>query len=368
MHRVVASLLVVLCVASSASGCGERHPKPPANAGGLQPAPPPPPGSVALVGPLRVESIDVVRSEIGWDRDLVRASRVVDYDVVLAQERATCPSDAAPPPTKDGMGCSGVLTLPDACARETVRARLEVTVRRSIDVAQRCAGDATTYAVPASGDPRPALQSAGAACFRNKNKFKPEASWTSLYALTELTIEEKIVEVRTRAPLILYLLLDADAKMNLPEIGATPATFCREDGAFLDGTPGALPKDVAPTAPNTPTTAIVPADKLVPLVEARAPLAGQESTVGLTTQPWQPEQRLWEQCRAPDVKDAVAAQERCQLLRQLDRFLRDVEDAARPETPKGAASATSSASSASSASPSSSATPSPSPSTKKGAP
>jgi len=97
MHRLLA-LLVVLCL-----GCGERHPKPPVIGGGLQPAPPPPPGMVAVVGPLRIEAIDLVRSEIGWDRDLVRASRVVDYDVVLAQDRGTCPAGQAPV-VKDAMG------------------------------------------------------------------------------------------------------------------------------------------------------------------------------------------------------------------------------------------------------------------------
>jgi hypothetical protein len=342
MHRGIATSLLLL---SLACACGERRPKPPTTVGGLQPAPPPPPGSIAVVGPLRVESIDVVRSEIGWDRDLVRASRIVDYDVVLAQERATCPKERVGTPTQDTFGCSGLVTLPEVCTRETIRARLELSLRRTIDVQQRCVGDASPYAIPASGDPRSALQNAGSACFRNKNKFKPEATWTSLYALTELSIDEKIVEAKTRFPFLVVELLDADAHANIPELGAPTAMFCREDGAFLDGTPGALP-----------STMKLPMEKLVPplvsLIEARAPLSGQDKNVAATGQTWRAEQELWEQCRAPEVKDALVSQERCQLLRQLDRFLRDVEDAARPETPKGAASATPSASA----------------STKKGAP
>jgi len=258
---------------------------------------------------------------------------------VLTQERATCPKESVGSTYKDAMGCSGVTTIPAGCAKETVRARLEVSVRWTIDVQQRCTGDASTYVVPASGDPKPALQSAGAACFRNKNKFKPESTWTSLYALTELSIDEKIAEARTQAPMMLDLLLAGDAKSNLPAVGAPAATFCRDDGAFLDGAPGAMPKGLA----------IPPAATLVPLVAARAPLAGDASGDALTGQEWRAEQALWEQCRAPEVKDRVVTQERCQLLRQLDRFLRDVEDAARPETPKGSASTTPSASTSASA-------------------
>jgi hypothetical protein len=332
-----------LVVLGLVGGCGERHPKPPVTGGGLQPAPPPPPGMVAFVGPLRVEAIDVVRSEIGWDRDLVRASRVVDYDVVLAQERATCPAGQAPL-TKDAMGCEGAATIPSACTHETVRARLEVAVRWTLDVQQRCTGDAVAYAVPASGDPKPPLSTAGAACFRNKNKFKPESTWASLYALTELQIEEKVEEVRTRAPKLLARLLAGDAA----------PTFCRDDGAFLDGTPGALQGTMADVPAAT---------TFVPAILAKAPLAGEQGTFGLTTQAWRTEQALWEQCHAPEIKDVVVAQERCQLLRQLDRFLRDVEDAARPETPKGTGTGATSASVSGSASAAGSAS-----ATKKGAP
>jgi hypothetical protein len=344
MHRVVAaSLLLAVSLVGGVSGCGERRPKPVTGGGGLQPAPPPPPGSIALVGPLHIEAIDVVRGEIGWDRDLVRASRVVDYDVVLAQERATCPKEGAPPTARDAMGCTGAPSLTDACTRETIRARLEVAVRWTIDVQQRCTGDASAYAVPASGDPKQALTTAAAGCFRNKNKFKPESTWASLYQLTELEIEEHVDEARTRAPQLLARLLTAEA---------TPL-FCRDDGAFLDGTPGALqgaPADVPA------------ASTFVPAILAKAPLAGEQGAIGLTGPTWSTEQSLWEQCHAPELKDVVVAQERCQLLRQLDRFVRDVEDAARPETPKGAASATTNGSA--SAAPSTS----PSSTTKKGAP
>lgn len=321
---------VFVAVVVAAGGCGERRPKPATNGGGLHPAPPPPPGSVAVVGPLRIEGIDVVRSEIGWDRDLVRASRIVDYDVVLAQERGTCPKDSAPASVKDSVGCAGAVTLPQACTRETVRARLEVTVRWTIDVQQRCAGDVAPYAIPASGDPKPALAAAGAACFRNKNKFKPESTWASLYALTELDVAERIEEARTRAPSLLAVL-SSNAKANeMAELGAR-AIFCRDDGAYLDGTPG---------TPST-TSDVPPAAAFVPMLVDAAPLAGEK----MSFESWRSEQSLWELCQSPQVKDAIGAQERCQLLRQLDRFVRDVEDTARPETPKGAASVAPSASS-----------------------
>lgn len=321
---LLVALLVVIASVGSV-GCGERRPRPIVPQGTLHPAAPPPPGSIALVGPLQLEAIDVVRSEIGWDRDLVRASRIVHYDVVLTQERGTCPKDQAPASIKDAIGCSGAASLPESCTHETIRARLEVAVRYAIDVQQRCAGDAAPYAVSTSGDPKPALATAGAACFRNKNKFKPESGWTSLYALTELEIDERLEEARTRAPRMLAALLS----------GNSAPIFCRDDAAFLDGAPGALqgtPADVPPAA------------SFVPQILGRAPLSGEQGAVGLTNQTWRTEQSLWEQCHAPGLESVVVAQERCQLLRQLDRFVRDVEDAARPETPKGAPSASASSS------------------------
>ena len=273
-----------------------------------------------MFGPLRVEAIDVVRSEVGWDHDLVRASRLVSYDVVLAQERGACPSASTPPRSTDAVaGCQGLPALPETCTRETVRARIEITVRRAIDVQQRCAGDVASYDVADDADPRTTLAALGAACFRNKNKFRPETTWASLYALTELRIGERIDSVTssTTMPRLIVALLGAPA---------TPA-FCRDDGAYLDGTPGV---GRASTTADAPDVSLI-----APQLAQRAPLAGEASPIGVTGATWRSEQSLWEECNAPAVRDALVAQQRCQLLRQLDRFVRDVEDSARPETPKG---------------------------------
>lgn len=343
MRRVLA-LLVVL-----GSGCGERHSRPTTPPGELRPAPPPPAGSAAVFGPLRIEAIDVARSEIGWERDLVRGSRVVTYDVVLAQERGACPSAGAPRSASDAVvGCRGVADLPPACTHETVRARVEVTVRWALDVQQRCAGDAVGYPLGDGADARSALATLGAACFRNRNKFRPESTWTSLYALTELRVDERVASVTASSPIPRLLLA-------LLGPAATPV-FCRDDGAYLDGTPGV---DASLTA-GAPELSTVAAQ-----LAARATIAGESSPIGVTAGSWRSEQSMWDACNAPAAHDLLVAQQRCQLLRQLDRFVRDVEDVARPETPKGAPSPTPSTSSSSSSSTSPSAAPSGS---SKGAP
>jgi hypothetical protein len=338
LRRFVLLALVV------AGGCGPRHPVTNLPKGGgtdtkLEPAPPPPPGSIAVWGPMTIEAVDAVRSEVGWDRDLVRASRVVAYDVIVAQDRATCPDDAPPQRTPDQEGCPLVAAMPPTCKVETTRARIEVTVTYAIDVTHRCAGDAAPYALPDAGDVRAQLASASSACFRNRNKFKPEASWTSMYALTELQIGERPTSVTTAWPRLLV--------RALAPAGTQQAAACRDDGAYLDGTPGRPAQPTSNDIADAASTAI--ADGLA----FRAPIGGEQSGIGLTNGLYRTEQALWEQCKvsSPETKSVVVA-ERCQLLRQLDRFVREVEDAARPETPKGNATSTTSAAPSASTAPS----------------
>jgi hypothetical protein len=319
-RRVVLGVLSLI-----AAGCGPRHATNVPSKGGtgatLEPVPPPPPGSIAVWGPMSIEAVDVVHSELGWERDLVRASRIVSYDVIVTQDRATCPDDAAPARAPDQEGCPLVSAMPAACKVETIRARIEVTVTYAIDVVHRCAGDAAPYALPESGDVRTQLSAASTACFRNRNKFKPESSWTSMYALTELQIGEHVTSVVTAWP---RLLVRAVAPAGSQQVPA-----CRDDGAYLDGTPG---RPVQPTGEIADAASTAIADGLA----VRAPLGGEQSGVGVTNGTFRTEQALWEQCKVstPETKSTVVAG-RCQLLRQLDRFVREVEDVARPETPKG---------------------------------
>lgn len=298
--------------------CGPRH-------GGsattspntIAPPPPPPPGSTTVWGPLRVEAVDPVRSEIGWTKDFVHASRIVGYDVVIAQDRAHCPDDVvASMATTDDRGCRGVDSFPARCKTEpAIRARVEVEVVHAIDLAHKCAGDAATYS-PSEDDPRGSLSNAGRTCFKVKNKLKPESTWTSLYELTELRMTERVESVKTAFPAMLGKVLKGEGK-----------AFCRDDGAYLDGTAGA--PVVAPTVPPL---------SLVELLVARAAKPGMEGdATPLTGDGFKSEHALWESCNAKPAKDSLVARERCLLLRQLDRFLRDVEDLARPDTPKGIA-------------------------------
>lgn len=306
------------CVPLLMLACSPRHDGAKIGHPVLSPPTPPPPGQITVWGPIRIESIDPVRSEAGWDRDFVKASRVVGYDVVVAQERATCPKDLVEKSlVVDEEGCKGLPSIPDGCQSEPVlRARVEVAVSFAIDVAHRCAGDPNAY--PAEGDVRTALSNAGRACFRARNKLKPEASWASLYELTELRVSERIESVTTGSPRLLSRLLSGGA-----------ARSCRDDGAYLDGTPGRP----SPTLESAPVD--LPA--LGATLVARNPLGGTSDVAQtvLTGADWKSEHALWEQCSAKPVRDNVVAEERCLLLRQLDRFLRDVEDLARPETPKG---------------------------------
>lgn len=282
--------------------------------------PPVPPGYVAAVGPLVLESVEVARTEIGWDRDLVHGTRLVAYDVVVSQRGAACQGERVPDATRDARGCEGVESFPAKCdAGPPMRARFEVTVTFGIDVAQRCAGDRASYAVPERGDARAALTSAGIACFRQRNKLRPEASWTSVYALTELSITERPLRVEASAPRLLATLLEAKR-----------AAFCRDDGAFLSGRPGAPKAPLAPLAPAEESA-------LAALLAQRAPLTTAPTDAPLTSGGWRSEHDLWEACNAKEARADLAAQERCQLLRQLDRFLTEVETAARQETPRGIA-------------------------------
>lgn len=318
-RRVATSVVAVIAL-----GCGERsHAHAPLGSP-LKPAPPPPPGSIAVWGAMHVEAVDVVRSEIGWDRDLVHAARVVAYDVVIAQDRATCAEGSIPQRPSDAEGCAGLPTIPSTCKVETTRARVEATVTYALELSQRCAGDATPYVVADGADARAALTTLASACFRTKNKFRPESTWSSLYALTELSIVEHASTVSTTFPRLLSRALS----------GSEP-TFCRDDGAYLDGSPG---------RPGTVGNGNVDPSTLAQLLQTRAPLSGETSPIALTASGFRSEQALWEECKGASLSTMVVAEERCQLLRQLDRFVRDVEDLARPETPKGAPTSSTSAS------------------------
>ncbi len=311
-------LLPLLALATAVAACGPtQRPR----AGGERHAktivePPVPPGHVAAMGPLVLESVDVVRHEVGWDLDFVHATRVVAYDVVVAQRGAACLGAKIAGATRDGRGCEGFGTFPPECdAGPPMRARFEVTVKYAIDVAQRCAGETQAYPVRDAHDARAELTAGGMACFRNRNKLRPEASWTSVYALTELSIGEQLSSVTSDAPWLLAQLLE----------GAQP-TFCRDDGAYLSGRPGAA----AGEAPAAADQAALARGLL-----ARVAAGATGSSVPLTAGGWKTEHDLWEACNAPQARGDLVAQERCQLLRQLDRFLTDVETAARPETPRG---------------------------------
>jgi hypothetical protein len=285
-----------------------------------------PPGHVAAVGPLVLESVDLVRHEIGWDVDFVRGTRVVAYEVVVSQRGAACLGDKVPEAVHDARACEGVEAFPAACdAGPPMRARFEVTVRYALNVSQRCAGDAAAYVVREGRDPRAELTAGGVSCFRQRNKLRPETSWTSVYALTELAFQESLQSVTTSAPRLVAELL-----------AGKRSAFCRDDGAYLSGRPG-----VAANAANV-TEGALDANALRALQTeiarglAERTAAGKvASTVPLTSTAWKSEHDLWEACNAKDARDDVVAQERCQLLRQLDRFLTDVETAARQETPRG---------------------------------
>ncbi len=282
----------------------------------LAPPPPPPPGSAVIYGPLELESLDVARSEVGWARDFVRGERTVVYEAVLAQNRVTCPLPnlEKAEKQKDDEGCTGLTSFPTGCSAPTrLRARTEVAVTFSVVVEHRCAGDPEPYVVPDSLDPRAALSTAGRVCFKAKNKLKPEAQWTSLYELTELRVIEQPTSVTTTIPRLLGALLPLEKKA---------VRFCRDDAAYLDGAAGApLPASSAPD----------PA-KLSAAIAVRVPPSVVDAPLSPT---FRTEHALWESCNAPAAKDDLSAQERCLLLRQLDRFLREVEDQARPETAKG---------------------------------
>lgn len=266
-------------------------------------------------GPLELESLEVIRSEVGWTRDFVRAERTVVFEAVLVQSRATCPLPVLEKAqkVKDGEGCEGLVAFPEGCAAPTkLRARTDVTVTFALDVKHRCAGDPEAYVVPDAGDPKPALMAAGRACFKARNKLKPESSWTSLYELTELDVREQTVGVKTKFPRLLATLTDKASKSP---------HHCRDDAAYLDGAPG------APVPAPTPAS--------LALATALATHVPGNPVDAPLTSTYRTEHALWEACNAPAAKDDLFAQERCLLLRQLDRFVRDVEDLARPETAKG---------------------------------
>ncbi|MBI2391614.1 MAG: hypothetical protein HYV09_18645 [Deltaproteobacteria bacterium] len=316
----LAALAALAALGALAPGCGPRRSGHGTTGPTIGPPPPPPPGSTTVWGPLRVEAVDPVRSDVGWVRDFVRATRVVAFDVVLAQDRAQCPDAVTASLAKvDERGCRGVDAFPASCKVEpAIRARVEVEVVHAIELGHKCAGDAMTY-VPNEDDPRASLTVAGRTCFKSKNKLKPESTWTSLYELTELRFSERVAAVRTpfASALAAVLLAHDEGKK----------TYCRDDGAYLDGTAG------APVV--APTTAPIALAELLVARAARPPLEGDG--VPLTGDAFRSEHALWESCNTKAARESLVARERCLLLRQLDRFLRDVEDLARPDTPKGMA-------------------------------
>ncbi len=310
--------LLTSAVACGLTSCGPRVVTPgPPHSARLLPPPPPPPGSLTVYGPLRIDTIRAARSEVGWDRDFVHGSRLVTYDVIFAQERATCPKDAVEPTFRDDAeDCRGVPTMPSSCKVEPVlRARVEVTVVHALDVQYRCAGEPAPFTF--EGDPKSALSTQARACFQRRNKLKPEAAWTSLYELTELEVGEKVVDARSAFPRAIARL-----------IGGESGRFCRDDGAYLDGTSGRA-------AGTKKTDAIEPQALASAIVTRVPPQPVEGASIPLTTPEFRTEHALWEQCNGAPARASLVARERCLLLRQLDRFLRDVEDLARPETPKG---------------------------------
>ena len=64
--RLAATALLVLCTC-----CSARRPR--SEVAALPPPPPPPPGTIRVYGPLFAEAPLLVRSEVGWKRDLDRA-------------------------------------------------------------------------------------------------------------------------------------------------------------------------------------------------------------------------------------------------------------------------------------------------------
>jgi hypothetical protein len=264
-----------------------------------------PPGYVAAVGPLVLESVDLVRHEIGWEVDFVRGTRVVAYDVVVSQRGAACRGEQVPEAVRDARGCEGVEAFPAACdAGPPMRARFEVTVRYALNVSQRCAGDTAAYVVREGGDPRSELTAGGISCFRQRNKLRPETSWTSVYALTELAFQESLQSVTTTAPRLVAQLLDGKS-----------SAFCRDDGAHLSGRPGVAAS--ATEGATDPNALRALQGEIARGLAERTSQGKVASTVPLTSSAWKSEHDLWEACNAKDARDDVVAQERCQLLRGL---------------------------------------------------
>ncbi len=312
--------LVGIAAIAVASACGPRHAGPPPAVPALAPPAPAPPGSVTVYGPLRIETIAPVRSSVAWERELARGARTVTWDVVLVQERAICPEHAVAGAFQaDGEKCRGVPAIPEACTREPpLRARVEATARLSIDVDHRCQGEVEPWPIPAQGEVRTDLSKRAVACFRARNMLKPESAWASLYEVIELRVREAPTDATTAFPRTIARLVD----------GA--ASFCRDDGAYLDGTPGRAEAQLG-EAPNVGAAATLATTLL-----SRAPLATDPAP--LTGDAFRSEHASWEACNAPSARADVVAKQRCLLLRQVDRFLRDVEDAARAQTPKGSSS------------------------------
>ncbi|MFI5298544.1 MAG: hypothetical protein ACHREM_10640 [Polyangiales bacterium] len=336
----VGSLLAIACAISA---CPAPPPKPVAvPIASARPPPPPPP--VTVRKPIVLEGVDATRSEVRWEQDYRRARWSVSYDIVLAQEQAVCPHEEAPK-SLDAIGCPGAPTFSPACTDvKTNRARTSLTITRSLDFEVRCSGDTEGYALP-EGDARAALTASASECFQRHNRFKPEASWQSLYALTELRIVEG-------APKLIGELAEVSAHAIVSEerrahsLPVETQRYCRDDVAYLDGI---VPTIGAARADEPAIDATIVADALARMTPLTIGPVSARSLGVTPPKPWSvpvtgdghaSEQSLWEACAAPQVKDQLVVQERCLLLRQLDRLMRDAEDQARPATPRGTASAT----------------------------
>jgi hypothetical protein len=280
----------------------------------VRPAPPAPPGSVNVFGPIKLEAhAEVLRHEVGWLADFASARRSTTLALTLSQDRAVCPKDGNLALTKDAFGCQGSSAMPASCQVEsTVRVRTEVTLPTELAFVYRCNNGLTFSPGEHS---RTEMSTFGVQCFREQNRGKPEAQWQSVYDLIGVQIAETDVDAHTEFPAM------------LSEVTGAKSTFCREDRAYLDGTAGGAKPSPWPHAlAHAAAKDLLPADSL-------AASQAVAAMIPLTHGEFVSEHDLWNACQGGPPSPIV--QERCLLLRQLDRFLRDVEDVARSKTEVG---------------------------------
>jgi hypothetical protein len=213
----------------------------------------------------------------------------------------------------DTFGCQGSSAMPASCHVEsTVRVRIEVTLPTEIAFAYRCKNGITLSPGEHS---RTEISTFGVQCFRDQNRGKPETQWQSVYDLISVQIAENMADAHTEFPAL------------LTELSAGKPTFCREDRAYLDGTSGG-PKPA-------PWSHALARKSLADFVgtDNAAKSAADDQQIPLTMNDYVSDHDLWARCQGASQNTIV--QERCLLLRQFDRFLRDVEDVARSKTEVG---------------------------------